>query len=350
MAIPPAVSLTAKLGTVIQPDPYARARHVRYFEQGIPYHIVSRTRGNLFLLTPDLEGLLRSTIAGVLAEAKHNWPNISNFGVAVLSNHLHALLAAMSGDPRNIVDYIAFAKREITRRWRKEVGWSGSMWGGYDCAAIITPTAQIDTLGYIVAQGCKENLVEDPRQWPGFGCAESLVTGEPIEGHWFDGTGYGRALHREKAKKNPEEVLRESYIEPRKFAFDKLPALADLSGNVYRDRMLELVEQAVSARTLRFDGPALGPEAVCAMDTLTSRPVPTPPWFEERKRFIVWDNSNRPEVEEYLARYWDHQNQYRAAARPWLAGDVAAKAQFPDICFLPGQRPRPIAHMEWGAA
>ena len=106
-------------------DQFARARHARYLECGVVYHILSRTRGNLFLLRPDLKGKLSAIVAGVLAEAKSNWPNVANFASSVLSNHLHALLAVTSGDPRDLVDYVAFVKREVSRRWKDDVGWSG---------------------------------------------------------------------------------------------------------------------------------------------------------------------------------------------------------------------------------
>jgi hypothetical protein len=342
----PIISPAGAVVSADGPDPYARGKHVRYFELGVPYHIVSRTRGNLFLLRPDLNGLLRSIFVGVFAEAKQHWENIANFASSALSNHMHNFLAAMDGDPRNIADYIAFIKRETCHRWRREVGWERSLWDGYEYAAVITPDAQLDVLAYVAGQGCQENLVDDPRLWPGFNCAESLVTGEPMHGHWFDGTGYGKESYREQHKKSPREVSRARHTHPRDFVFDKLPAFADWSDEAYRGLMLEKVEEVVADRKRRFAGPALGPEAVCAIDPMTKRPVPMPPWFEERRRFIAWDDPKAPEVKEYLGRYWEHQVQYRAAAKAWLGEELEAIRQFPDLCFVPGLRPRPIAHME----
>ena len=55
-------------------------------------------------------------------------------------------------------------------------------------------------------KGCQENLVADPRDWPGFACAESLASGKPMKGYWLDGTSYGKKLHAEKVKKSPEPV------------------------------------------------------------------------------------------------------------------------------------------------
>jgi len=209
-------------------------------------------------LRPDRPGLLRKTIAGVLAEAKRNWPNIANFATSVMTNHMHNALAATSGDPRDLADYLAFVKREITRRWRRQVGWEGSMWGGYDCTAIITDAAQVETLAYIVGQSCKENLVADPRLWPGFNCAESLVTGEPVAGIWFDGTAFGKARHAALAKRESAEVRPEDFVEARQFTFDKLPALAGLDDERYRAQMQEIVEECIAERARVFEAPPLG--------------------------------------------------------------------------------------------
>ena len=340
---------TSPTGAGVTPDgpnPYARGKHVRYFERGVVYHVVSRTRGNLFLLRPDLDGLLRSILVGVFREAHERWKNIANFATSVMSNHMHNALAALYGDPRNLADYIAYVKRETCRRWRREVDWQRSLWDGYECAAVITPQAQLDVVAYIIGQGVKENLVEDPRLWPGFNCAESLVTGEPMQGHWFDGTGYAKKCYRERHKKNPGTIAREEFTHPRDFTFDKLPACADWSDEAYRGLMLELVQRVVAERKQRFEGPALGREAICAVHPLTPHPVPDPPWFEERKHFIAWDDLRVPEVKQYLDRYWEHQVEYRIAAKAWLGGELDAFRRFPDLCFVPGLRPRPIAHME----
>lgn len=328
------------------PDVYARARHVRYFERGVVYHFVSRTRGNLFLLRPDLEGHLRRIFVGVLAKAKDNFGGVANFGTAAMSNHLHMLLAPTSDDPRMIVDYVGFVKREVARRWRQEVNWPGSIFEKYECAAVLTPEAQIRTLKYVIGQGCAENLVADPRDWPGFNCAQSLVTGEPMHGEWLDGTAYGKELHREKVKKNPKEVSRQKHTHPRSFSFDPLPALAHLSDEAYQREMRILVEELVAEREQQYDFEPLGPEAVCTASSRESRTVPKPPWFEERRRFIVWDNEEAPRVHEYLDRYWDHQEQYRAAVRAWLDGEVEAQARFPDYSFVPGLRLPPNAQRE----
>jgi REP element-mobilizing transposase RayT len=330
-------------------SPYARARHARYFEQRVAYHVMARARGNLFLLRPDLEGKQREIFAGVYAEARRNYPSIANCAAAVMSNHQHGMLWPRDGDPRVIADYVGYVSRETTRRWRGEVGWHGSIWETYIATAVVTPAAQLRTLKYILAQSVKEKLVADPREWPGFHCAQSLVSGEPVVGYWFDGTGYGKARHAEMAKKHPREMCRDAFVLPREFTFDKLPAFADMTDAEYRALIATLLAEIVAEGEMLRDGaPPLGAEAVCAMDPKTSAPVPAPPWFEDRKRLVAWDDRSAPEVQEYLERYWEHQVEFRSASRAWR--EHRPVVVFPELSFVPGLRPRPIAHMEQSAA
>jgi hypothetical protein len=48
--------------------------------------------------------------------------------------------------------------------------------------------AQVARLEYLLSHGCKEGLVERLADWPGVHCATALLTGDPVEGTWFDRT------------------------------------------------------------------------------------------------------------------------------------------------------------------
>lgn len=332
-------------------DPYARSRHVRYAETNVVYHVISKTRGSLFLMRPDRYGKLRRIVAGILAVAKSLYPNVANYALSILSNHLHALLATRNGDHADIGRYIGFVKKELTRRWRHEVGWNDSIWAGYQSTAIITPKRQVYVLEYVLGQGVKEGLVESPLDWPGFHCAESLVTGRPVQGYWFDASAYGKAFHAEKVKKNPRPVDRDNFKRPESFSFDRLPALEDLTESEHRAHMRDAVDRIVKkCREIRGDKPVLGVEKICAMNPLASAPAPKPPWFKERQRQIVWDDPTDPDVQDYVSRYWDHQIAYRSAAARWNRGEVDSLKDFPEVCFIPGRRSRPISHMEESTA
>ncbi|HSJ74704.1 MAG TPA: hypothetical protein VK899_00705, partial [Gemmatimonadales bacterium] len=48
--------------------------------------------------------------------------------------------------------------------------------------------AQVDRLIYVLSNGVKEGLVARVEEWPGVHSAHALLTGEPLEGIWYDRT------------------------------------------------------------------------------------------------------------------------------------------------------------------
>jgi len=324
-------------------DDFQRCRHARYAEDHVVYHITFRTVQGFHLLKPDEQGELSRIIAGVLDRARKTYDGVKNHATNVLSNHVHLEL---SGIARQLAPYIGFFKRvfkrEVSRRWGPRIGWRGIFEPGYQSSAVITPAAKRRCLKYILAQGVKENLVERPGDWPGFSCASALVSGRPVEGYWFNGTAHGRALQRAKRKKQPSEVRREDYREESNATFDPLPAMAHLSPSEYQAEMAKIVaEVEVEARQKRQGKPVLGVAAVLRGDIMQRSELPRPPWFEERRRMIVWDDPGAPEVRAYRDRYWRFQREFRAAADRWRDGD--REVEFPPGAYWPG-RASPVPH------
>ncbi|MEN8162115.1 MAG: hypothetical protein ABFS41_18745, partial [Myxococcota bacterium] len=50
------------------------------------------------------------------------------------------------------------------------------------------PEAQWARLKYLLSNSVKEGLCESPFDWPGVHSAKALVTGEKLEGVWFNRT------------------------------------------------------------------------------------------------------------------------------------------------------------------
>ena len=83
-----------------------------------------------------------------------------------------------------------YALSNLAREVNRRTGWSGPVFHGRYSMIVVTDeeAAQAERLKYVLAQGCKENLVERPRDWPGVGSVRCLLEGEPLSGHWFDRT------------------------------------------------------------------------------------------------------------------------------------------------------------------
>jgi hypothetical protein len=305
----------------------------------VVYHIVFRTVEGFFLLKPDQQGALRRITAGILGRARRTFLGVRLHGAKFLSNHGHL---ALSGKAAQIAAFVGFVKRELSRRWGPRIGWRRLFQSGYFATAVITAASQRRCLKYVIAQSVKENLVERPDEWLGFDCTPALVGGGAIEGYWLDGTAYGRARQRAKRKKTPTVVRREDYQRPSHATFDPLPAMASLSPAQYRVEMAKLVQEIVDeAQQQRGGRPVAGVAAVLSADISQRSALPGQPWFEDRRRMIVWDDLRDPAVRAYLDRYWTFQHAFRAAADRWRDGEQ--DVLFPPAAFWPG-RASPVPH------
>jgi hypothetical protein len=181
--------------------------------------------------------------------------------VSVLSNHLHLLLIA--DDAQQVARFMQYLSSNVAREVNRLTGWSGPVF--YDRYSMIVVTceeaAQVERLKYLLAQGCKENLVERVRDWPGVSSAGALLESKPLIGHWIDRTGE-YAARRHGKKPDPSRFTIEETL-----VLAPLPCWRHLSGEVYRERIFELVDQIereCSAERMRTGAKPLGPRAILA--------------------------------------------------------------------------------------
>lgn len=313
---------------------FGSIKHARYHERAVVYHVMIRTVQGRFLLRPDKDGVLVKIIAGVIARAQALYPSVKLFSDAWLSNHGHLQL---QGDPHEIPQFIGFILREISRRWGRIIGWEGNMFQTYQSTALPTEESQRRALRYILAQSTKEHLVASPLNWPGAHCAKDLVRGFVRRGVWFDGTGYGRAVDRHRAlkgKRTPPKRTDFTHVTEMRFA--KLPAMDDLSEQAYRDRIAEIVtsveaEAAEERRTT--DQKLLGRRRALQTPREARSALPSPPWFEKRRRMIFWAERWAAQTKRYLHRYWQFQRGFREASKRFLQGEL--DTSFPSGAFRP---------------
>ncbi len=79
---------------------------------------------------------------------------------------------------------------KLAREVGRLTGWRDKIFARRYQAILVSEEeeAQFGRLLYLLSRGAKENLVADPREWPGVHCVDALLTGEPMEGTWFDRT------------------------------------------------------------------------------------------------------------------------------------------------------------------
>lgn len=273
----------------------------------------------LFRPSPELNDV----VLGVLGRAQRLYP-IRICGVAVLSNHLHLLLVADHAE--EISRFMCYVGSKLAREVNRLTGWSGPVFHNRYSMIVVTQEeeAQIDRFKYLLAQGCKENLVERVREWPGVHCARALLDGEPLAGHWLNHTARQAARHR------GEGTDLRRFATPETVILSPLPCWQHLSPEAYRQRVAELVEtieQEAAAERRRTRAKVLGRRAVLTVDphrrpaTLARSPAP-----------LV--HAATAEVRRSFRKaYRRFVEAFRAAAEAFRPRDLTEV--FPGGCFPP---------------
>jgi REP-associated tyrosine transposase len=292
-----------------------KVRHLQ--EPDSLVEITCRVIQRRFLLRPSPR--LNALIIGALARAQERY-GMKICGFVYLSNHCHLLLR-----PRSTEQMAAFM-REVNFKISKEAGrlhdWEGPLWPRpyTDVQVSHEPEAQLNTLRYLLAQGCKEGLVASPKHWPGASSTKALLSGNEIEGLWIDRSAQYRAWERKEP--NPDERFTSAH----RLRLSPLPCWEHLPPHRYRARiraMVREIERDTEGKEV------LGKKAICAQDphsAPSSRPHRTP-----APRFRAFD----PQVRRALE--WSYRLfliAYRQASEALRQG---TQVDFPEGCFAPGR-------------
>jgi hypothetical protein len=170
----------------------------------------------------------------------------------------------------------------------------------------------------------KENLVARVEEWPGVHSVHALLTGEPVEGIWYDRTLARNLRLRRQIPKPGQVEIRQAVV------LSQLPCWKHLTPEAYRARVADLVRQieaSAAAERAKKGVEPLGAEKILAQDpetrpeTLDCSPAP---FIHAATRKI------RKEIRE---AYGWFVAAYREAADRLRKGD--RNAAFPPGSFPP---------------
>ena len=211
------------------------SRHLRFVPQGgALVEVTCRTIQGRPLLRPSQQ--LNDIILGVLGRAQERYP-LEIVSFSFLSSHFHLLV--WTPDARQLSLFMGYFNGNLARKVSRLTGWTDRLWSRRYQAILISheEAAQVDRLRYILANGVKENLVARVEEWPGVHSAHALLTGEPIEGTWYDRT-LARALRLQKKTPEPGQIeIRQTVV------LSPLPCWRHLTPEAYRARVAELIHQ-----------------------------------------------------------------------------------------------------------
>ena len=207
------------------------ARPLRFVPAGSVVEVTARTAGSRFLLRPD--PTTNDLILGILGRAQHLF-GVRVFAVAVMSNHLHALLGVEHA--AQLAAFMQHALGNIAKEVGRHHRWSGPFWSRrYRSIVVADADSQVGRLRYVLCQGLKEGLVDRVDRWPGVSSFRAMTRAVPLRGTWYDRTAAYEARRRGE---KPDPLTTEQSYELR---LHQLPAFDDVSPEQYRAFVRDLV-------------------------------------------------------------------------------------------------------------
>jgi len=285
------------------------------------YEAANRTIQGRFLLQagPELNEIARA----VLARAQRMY-DVEIVFATFMSNHFHLLILATS--VVEVANFMGYFEGNLARKAGRLYDWSGPFWHRrYDIEPVDNDEEdQVRRLRYLIEQGCKENLVWGPRDWPGVTTVEEVTTGKPLQGRWLNQTRkYRSELKGEDRPLSDFEELEECTLVP-------LPCWRHLSPDEYRNRVTEIVDEIERETLERHKEENTAPRGITHV--LTQDPHHRPnsvksspaPWIHAR---------TREARDAYRRAYAWFLAEYQEASRKFRNGQL--EVEFPPNCFLP---------------
>ncbi len=277
-----------------------------------------------FLLRPSER--VNKLIIGVLAKAQEKYA-VPCFAPTYLSNHGHLLL--QFDNAKQQADFMNFVASNIAREVGRAHRWDGKFWHERFAPSAVAPdeASQISTLRYVLEQGCKENLVLRPQDWPGVHAAKILLSGRNPKGIGVDRTALYEARRRDGGKGKVREVDFEEVVE---LKISPLPCWAHLSPEEQYRRIADLIghiEEETKTRHSREGTCPLGRRAVLR------RKPDFRPKTAKRSRLPLVRSTRKATRRRYLEMYRIFVAAYRAAAQKLKEGHL--DVEFPEGCFPP---------------
>ena len=284
--------------------------------------VTCRTLQARFLLKPSQR--LCDVFFGVLARAQKLYP-VKIHAVVCLSTHYHMLITPQ--DTQQLARFMDFLQGNLARKAGRLHGWRGKFWARrYDMIPVSDePEAQVARLRYILENGCKENLVAKPADWPGPNSARALLQGEPLRGVWHDQTSDWEARRRGKT------VRFHDFRSDEMVALDPLPCWQHLRPEEIQERvrhMVREIEQETAERHRRNGTRVLGRKAALKVHPHDG---PESPKRGPRPAFHAASREVRDAMKQ---AYREFAEFFRAAAQDLRAGVTGVA--FPPGSFPPG--------------
>ena len=296
------------------------SRPLRYIPPDSLVEVTCRTIQGRFLLRPGCD--INAMIVGALAKAQKRY-EMTVCGFVYLSNHAHLLLQPT--DAKQLARFMNHVNSKIAREAGSLHWWREKLWGRRYRGIVVSeePEAEEQRLRYLLSQGCKEGLVDSPKQWPGATSAKAHTTDWKLPGLWFDRTA------EYKARRRGEHVSKLQFAEGIDLQLTPIPSWRDEPEHRVNTRVRALIreiEEETRGRIRETGREPLGRQAILEQD-----PHAQPANFvrSPAPRFHAVRGYVRRRLERAYLRFFF---TYREASQRFRQG---MPAEFPPGSFLP---------------
>jgi len=266
--------------------------------------------------------MINLILVGVLAKGAKKW-GILVHAFFFMSNHYHLVITIPN--VQALARFMNYLNSNIARKAGRWHNWRQKFWGRrYRAIPILDDESLVERLRHTLEQGCKEGLIDDPRQWPGATCITPLLEGKPAKGFWFNRT---KEWYARRAGQKTDDF---TFAEAQAIELAPIPCWADLTKEEYGDRIFEMVEEI--ARETKAEHRLRGTRSLGVRKILRQNPhacpkstkrSPAPPCHAFRRHLRKL----------FRRQQRDFLDAYRDSSRQFLAGKL--DVEFPPFCFRP---------------
>jgi REP element-mobilizing transposase RayT len=286
--------------------------------------VTSRTIHGRFLLRPS--PLINEAFLGVLGRAQELY-GVGVCAAVCLGNHVHLLL--LVDDAGQLARFMGYFNSNLAREAGRLSDWREKFWARRYRSIVISgeEAAQRERLKYVLANGCKEGLVEHPWEWPGVHSIKALLDGTPLTGQWFDRT------QEYAARRRGEDFERLRFATAYTVQLSPLPCWEHLTPEMQRKRIAEIVEEVDAEAAAQREKTGKQPMGA----SVVQQQVPHDrPMKSKKSPAPLFHAASKRVRKELYAAYYAFLGAFREASERWRAGDRTVV--FPSGSFPPAPR------------
>jgi len=303
----------------------------RWVPQGSLVEVTQKAIHGRYLFRPSRD--LVEMFNGALIRAAERYP-VEVCAFICLSNHSHMLLIPEDGEA--LSDFMTYFAGNVAKEIGRLHDWRQKLYGRRYAHQVVSeePEAQEERLRYLLSNGCKEGLVKRPEDWPGPSSTESLLTGRPVRGVWFD-----RSAEYE-ARRCKQRFSKYDFAEAKEIDLAPIPAWSHLVPSERQDKVRDMVREVTGEARKKLESTGRKPLGVRRV--LRQDPHSKPESMSRSPKPIVHAASHTVrtamKIEFYLFR-----QAYREASEALRDGDLSvefpAGAHRPRLPFFKGRPP-----------